>query len=60
MTYTEQCRVVDRLIEERRKVSSSKYGLTPARGKETEFDEIQKQIDQARKELRRIRYGAEE
>lgn len=33
MTYTEKCKVVDRLIEERRKVSSSKYGLTPARGK---------------------------
>ena len=60
MTYTEQCKVVDLLIEEKKKVSADRYGLTPARGKEAEFEEMQKQIDQARKELRRIRYGTDE
>lgn len=60
MTYTEQCKVVDLLIEEKKKVSADRYGLTPARGKEAEFEEMQKRIDQARKELRRIRYGTDE
>lgn len=60
MTYTEQCKVVDLLIEEKKKVSADRYGLTPARGKEAEFEEVQKRIDQARKELRRIRYGTDE
>lgn len=60
MTYTEQCKIIDQLLEERRKVSANKYGLTPVRGKEAEFDEVNRKLNQARKELRRIRYGTEE
>lgn len=60
MTYTELAARLNRILEERRKISSSRSGMLPARGHEEEHESLTKQAEKIRKQLRRKRYGTEE
>ena len=57
MTYTDCANIIDGLLEQRRKISQDKYGMLPKEGKETEYAELTTAVNEARKQLRRIRYG---
>lgn len=60
MTYTELADSLNRVLEERRKISSSRSGMLPARGHEEEHERLTKEAEEIRKQLRRARYGTEE
>lgn len=60
MTYTELADSLNRILEERRKISSSRPGMLPARGHEEEHERLTKEAEEIRKQLRRKRYGTEE
>lgn len=60
MTYTELADSLNRILEERRKISSSRSGMLPARGHEEEHERLTKEAEEIRKQLRRKRYGTEE
>lgn len=57
MTYTECAEMIDVLLEQRRKVSRDKYGMLAKDGNEAEHTRLTIAINEARKQLRRIRYG---
>ncbi len=60
MTYTELADNLNRVLEERRKISSSRSGMLPARGHEEEHERLTKEAEEIRKQLRRKRYGTDE
>lgn len=60
MTYTELADSLNRVLEERRKISSSRSGMLPARGHEEEHERLTKEAEEIRKQLRRKRYGTDE
>ena len=60
MTYTELADSLNRVLEERRKISSSRSGVLPARGHEEEHERLTKEAEEIRKQLRRKRYGTDE
>ena len=60
MTYTELADSLNRILEERRKISSSRSGMLPARGHEEEHERMTKEAEEIRKQLRRKRYGTDE
>ena len=60
MTYTELADNLNRVLEERRKLSSSRSGMLPARGHEEEHERLTKEAEEIRKQLRRKRYGTDE
>ena len=60
MTYTELADRLNRILEERRRISTSRSGMIPARGHEEEHERLTKQAEEIRKEMRRIRYGTTE
>lgn len=60
MTYTELADRLNRILEERRKISSSRSGMLPARGHEEEHERLTKEAEEIRKQMRRARYGTEE
>lgn len=60
MTYTELADNLNRILEERRKISSSRSGMLPARGHEEEHERLTKEAEEIRKQLRRKRYGTDE
>ena len=60
MTYTELADNLNRVLEERRKISSSRSGMLPARGHEEEHERLTKEAEEIRKQLRRKRYGSDE
>lgn len=60
MTYTELADSLNRILEERRKISSSRSGMLPARGHEEEHERLTKEAEEIRKQLRRKRYGTDE
>ena len=60
MTYTELADSLNRILEERRRISTSRSGMIPARGHEEEHERLTKQAEEIRKEMRRIRYGTTE
>lgn len=60
MTYTELADSLNRVLEERRKISSSQSGMLPARGHEEEHERLTKEAEEIRKQLRRKRYGTDE
>ena len=60
MTYTELADSLNRVLEERRKISSSRSGMLPARGHEEEHERMTKEAEEIRKQLRRKRYGTDE
>ena len=60
MTYTELADNLNRILEERRKISSSRSGMLPARGHEEEHERLTKEAEEIRKQMRRVRYGTDE
>ena len=60
MTYTELADSLNRILEERRKISSGRSGMLPARGHEEEHERLTKEAEEIRKQLWRKRYGSEE
>ena len=60
MTYTELADRLNRILEDRRRISTSRSGMIPARGNEEEHERLTKQAEEIRKEMRRIRYGTTE
>jgi predicted transcriptional regulator len=60
VTYTELADNLNRVLEERRKISSSRSGMLPARGHEEEHERLTKEAEEIRKQLRRKRYGTDE
>lgn len=60
MTYTELADSLNRVLEERRRISSSRSGMLPARGHEEEHERLTKEAEEIRKQLRRKRYGTDE
>lgn len=60
MTYTELADSLNRVLEERRRISSSRSGMLPARGHEEEHERLTKEAEEIRKQMRRARYGTEE
>jgi predicted transcriptional regulator len=57
VTYTELADSLNRVLEERRKISSSRSGMLPARGHEEEHERLTKEAEEIRKKMRRARYG---
>lgn len=60
MTYTELAERLNRVLDERRKISSGRSGMLPARGHEEEHERLTKEAEEIRKQLRRKRYGTDE
>lgn len=57
MTYTELAEKLNRTLDDRRRISSSRSGMLPARGHEEEHDRLSREAEEIRKEMRRVRYG---
>lgn len=55
--YIELGEELDRMLEARRAVSDGPSGLVPQRGKEAEWDALDKRAAELREEMRRVRYG---
>ena len=60
MTYTELADRLNRILDERRRISTSRSGMIPARGHEEEHERLSKEAEEIRKEMRRARYGTTE
>ena len=60
MSYTELAERLNKILEDRRRISSSRSGMLPARGHEEDHERITKEAEEIRKEMRRIRYGTSE
>jgi predicted transcriptional regulator len=59
VTYIEWADRLNQVLDQRRRISTSKYGLLPQRGKEKEHEWLTREAEEIRKEMRRIRYGKE-
>ena len=60
MSYTELAERLNKILEDRRRISMSRYGMLPARGHEEEHERLTKEAEEIRKEMRRVRYGTSE
>lgn len=60
MSYTELAERLNRILDDRRKISSSRSGMLPARGYEEEHERLTQEAEEIRKQMRRVRYGTEE
>ncbi len=60
MSYTELAERLNKVLEDRRRISMSRYGMLPARGHEEEHERLTKEAEDIRKEMRRVRYGTSE
>lgn len=60
MSYTELAERLNRILDDRRKISSSRSGMLPARGHEEEHERLTQEAEEIRKQMRRVRYGTEE
>jgi len=59
MTYTELADRLNRILEDRRRISTSRSGMIPARGQEEEHERLTQEAEEIRKQMRRARYGTE-
>lgn len=59
MTYTELADRLNRILEDRRRISTSRSGMIPARGHEEEHERLTQEAEEIRKQMRRARYGTE-
>lgn len=57
--YTELAEQLNKVLEDRRRISSSLSGMLQAKGHEEEHDRLTKEADEIRREMRRVRYGTE-
>ena len=60
MSYTELAERLNRILDDRRRISTSRSGMLPARGHEEEHERLTQEAEEVRKEMRRVRYGTEE
>lgn len=60
MSYTELAERLNRILDDRRKISSSRSGMLPARGHEEEHERLTQEAEEVRKQMRRVRYGTDE
>lgn len=60
MRYSQLAEKLNAVLDARRKISSGKSGMLPAKGHEEEHERLSREADAIRKELRRIRYGTSE
>jgi len=60
MTYTELADHLNRILDARRRISTSRSGMIPARGHEEEHERLTQEAEEVRKKMRRVRYGTEE
>lgn len=60
MSYMELAERLNRVLEDRRRVSTSRYGILPAKGHEEEHERLTREAEEIRKAMRRARYGTEE
>jgi len=59
MSYTELAEQLNRILEERQRISSGLSGMIPAKGHEEEHERLTKEADEIRRKIRRVRYGTE-
>lgn len=59
MTYTDYAEKLNEILDARRRISTSRSGLLPMRGKEKEHDRLTMEAEEVRKAMRRLRYGSE-
>ena len=60
MSYTTLADRLNKVLEDRRRVSRGRSGLIPAEGHEEEHERLTQEAEEIRKQRRRARYGAEE
>ena len=60
MSYTTLADRLNKVLEERRRVSSGRSGLIPAEGHEEEHERLTQEAEEIRRQMRRARYGTEE
>lgn len=60
MSYAELAERLNRILDERREISTSRYGLVAARGHEEEHDRLTKEAEEIRRQMRRARYDTDE
>lgn len=60
MSYTELAERLNAILDERRRISTSRSGLLPARGHKVEHEQLTKEAEEIRKQMRRARYGTNE
>jgi predicted transcriptional regulator len=60
MSYTELAERLNQILEDRRRISTSRSGMIPARGREEEHERLTQEAEEIRKQMRRARYGTEE
>lgn len=59
MSYTELAEELNRILDDRRRISTSRSGLLPEKGHETEHRRLTQAAEEIRKQMRRARYGTE-
>ena len=57
--YVVYAEKLNEVLEARRRISTSRSGLLPQRGKEKEHERLTKEAEEIRKAMRRLRYGRE-
>lgn len=60
MSYTELANRLNRVLDDRRRISTSRSGMLPQRGHEEEHERLTQEAEDIRKEMRRVRYGTNE
>ena len=60
MSYTELAERLNKILEDRRRISSSRSGMLPASGHEEDHERLSREAEEIRKEMRRVRYGTSE
>ena len=60
MSYTELAERLNRVLDDRRRISTGLSGMIPARGHEEEHERLTKQAEEIRRQMRRARYGTDE
>ena len=57
--YTELAEQLNKILENRRRISASLSGLLPAKGHEEEHERLTKEAEEIRRKMRLVRYGTE-
>ena len=60
MSYTELAGRLNKVLEDRRRISTSRSGMIPACGHEEEHERLTQEAEEIRRQMRRARYGTEE
>lgn len=55
--YTELGEELDLVLEEKRRLSTDKYGMVSAEGKREEWQRMEQRAAEIRKQMREARYG---